>query len=88
MVFEWVEADSPSFLFNYGVLTLEARRRWKCECGSEGQAKIVTASDGEIVCGKCRTVLGQVARFKEDSTEQAEGGMRKVTFAERYWKSA
>jgi transcription initiation factor TFIIIB Brf1 subunit/transcription initiation factor TFIIB len=55
------------------VLTLKARKLWRCECGNEDQAQIVTASDGEVVCGKCGTVLGQVARVKEDSAEQVEG---------------
>jgi uncharacterized Zn finger protein (UPF0148 family) len=54
------------------VLTLNARKIWKCECGNEDQAKIVTASDGEVVCAKCGTVLGQVAQVKEDSSEQPE----------------
>jgi hypothetical protein len=32
----------------------------KCECGNKDQSKFITASDGEIVCGKCGTVIGQV----------------------------
>jgi transcription initiation factor TFIIIB Brf1 subunit/transcription initiation factor TFIIB len=54
------------------VLTLKARRIWKCECGNEDQAKIVTASDGEVVCGKCGTVLGQVAPTKDEAGEQVD----------------
>jgi len=62
----------PSVLFSCGWLTLKARRVWKCECGNEDQAKIVTAPDGEIVRGKCGTVLGQVTRVNEDPTEHGE----------------
>ena len=32
----------------------------KCECGNKDQSKFITASDGEIVCKKCGTVIGQV----------------------------
>jgi transcription initiation factor TFIIIB Brf1 subunit/transcription initiation factor TFIIB len=40
---------------------VKARRKiWKCDCGNEDQAKIITALDGEVVCGECGTVLGQV----------------------------
>ena len=45
---------------------------WKCECGNEDQAKIITALDGEVVCGVCGTVLGEVKVILEKSTEQAE----------------
>jgi uncharacterized Zn finger protein (UPF0148 family) len=54
------------------VPTLNARRIWKCECDNEDQAKIVTASDGEVVCAKCGTVLGEVTQVKQDSAEQPE----------------
>jgi len=45
---------------------------WKCECGNEDQAKIIVASDGEVVCGKCGTVLGEVKTKKTESDEQAD----------------
>jgi hypothetical protein len=63
----------PTAVCNYSVLTLRARKIWKCECGNEDQAKIVTASDGEVVCANRGTVLGQVARVREDSAERPEG---------------
>lgn len=45
---------------------------WKCECGNQDQKKIITASDGEVVCGKCGTVLGQVKPDLEGSKDKAE----------------
>ncbi len=35
-------------------------RTLKCECGNKDQSKFITASDGEIVCGKCGSVIGQI----------------------------
>jgi len=68
--FKWLKADASSLLFNGRVLTLRTRKVWKCECGNEDQAKIVTPSDGEVVCGECGTVLGQVVQVKKEAQEQ------------------
>jgi uncharacterized Zn finger protein (UPF0148 family) len=48
---------------------------WKCECGNEDQARIMFASDGEVVCGKCGTVLGEFHKSeeKQDQTEEWDG---------------
>jgi len=51
---------------------LDIHKVWKCECGNEDQAAIITASDGEIVCGKCGTVLGEVNMKNAESEEQTE----------------
>ncbi len=48
------------------------RKIWKCECGNEDQAKIVIASDGEVVCEKCGTVLDHVASPVERRQEPVE----------------
>jgi len=45
---------------------------WKCECGNQNQSKIITALDGEVVCGRCGTVLGQVAPQKSNAEEQVD----------------
>lgn len=42
----------------------------KCECGNKDQSKFITASDGEIVCGKCGAVIDQV---ELKNTEDKEG---------------
>lgn len=46
------------------------RKIWRCECGNEDQIKIVTASDGEVICQECGTVLGEVA--SEEKGEDRE----------------
>jgi hypothetical protein len=70
-VFKWLKADGSSLLFNGRVLTLTVRNIWKCECGNEDQAKIVTPPDGEVVCGICGMVLGQL-QIKEERGEQPD----------------
>ncbi|MBS7623509.1 hypothetical protein KEJ39_07550 [Candidatus Bathyarchaeota archaeon] len=52
---------------------MSIQRFWRCECGNEDQAKIIFASDGEVVCGKCGTVLGEVKTKKTEYDEEAEG---------------
>ena len=45
----------------------------KCECGNKDQSKFITASDGEIVCGKCGAVIGQVElKISSDRGEEIE----------------
>jgi len=56
-------------LFDDRVLTLTVRKVWKCECGNEDQTRIVTPPDGEVICGKCGTVLGHVAEVREEAQE-------------------
>jgi len=46
---------------------------WECDCGNKDQAKIITALDGEVVCGICGTVLGEVRVAPQRSAEQVEG---------------
>ncbi|MCW4043393.1 MAG: hypothetical protein NWE90_06685 [Candidatus Bathyarchaeota archaeon] len=41
----------------------------KCECGNKDQSKFITASDGEIVCGKCGAVIDQVELKNTDDRE-------------------
>jgi hypothetical protein len=41
----------------------------KCECGNKDQSKFITASDGEIVCGKCGAVIDQVELKNNDDRE-------------------
>ena len=48
------------------------RKIWKCACGNEDQNKIIIALDGEVVCGKCATVLGEIP-VSLDNREQTEG---------------
>jgi transcription initiation factor TFIIIB Brf1 subunit/transcription initiation factor TFIIB len=50
---------------------LKTLKTWKCECGNEDQRKIIIAADGEVVCEKCGTVLGQV-KIKSVSEEQID----------------
>jgi hypothetical protein len=46
---------------------------WKCECGNQDQTSIIVAADGEVVCGKCGTVLGEVGLEKpENLAEEAD----------------
>jgi transcription initiation factor TFIIIB Brf1 subunit/transcription initiation factor TFIIB len=45
---------------------------WKCECGNEDQAKIIIASDGEVVCEKCGTVLDHVPTRPERGQEDID----------------
>ncbi|MEM2942474.1 MAG: hypothetical protein QXT81_03530 [Candidatus Bathyarchaeia archaeon] len=52
---------------------MSIHRVWRCECGNEDQAKIIFASDGEVVCGKCGTVLGEVETKKTERDEQVDG---------------
>jgi hypothetical protein len=55
------------------VAKLKKVKIWKCECGNEDQSKIITASDGEVVCGKCGIVLSEVSTKKvEDSEDQID----------------
>ncbi len=49
-----------------------ARKIWKCDCGNEDQGRIIIALDGEVVCGVCATVLGEVP-VPLEKQEQAEG---------------
>jgi hypothetical protein len=49
-----------------------ARKIWKCDCGNEDQGRIIIALDGEVVCGVCATVLGEVPVSLEKQ-EQTEG---------------
>lgn len=51
---------------------MNTHKVWKCECGNEDQAKIIVASDGEVVCGRCGTVLGEVQTKKTESDEQPD----------------
>ena len=71
MEFKWLKADWSSPVFKDQVLTLVARKIWKCECGNDDQARIVTPPDGEIICGQCGTVLGHV-EVREESRERAD----------------
>jgi hypothetical protein len=48
-----------------------AKKIWKCDCGNEDQSKIIIALDGEVVCGKCATVLGEVS-VSIEKNEQTE----------------
>ena len=50
-----------------------SRKIWKCDCGNEDQSKIIIALDGEVVCGKCGTVLGQVVVSLDKHEQQTEG---------------
>jgi len=68
--FKWLKGDGPSVLFDDRVLTLKVRKVWKCECGNKDQTRIVTSPDGEVICGKCGTVLGHVAEVREEAQEQ------------------
>jgi uncharacterized Zn finger protein (UPF0148 family) len=52
---------------------MSIQRVWKCECGNEDQAMIIFASDGEVVCGKCGTVLGEVKMNKTEYDDEADG---------------
>ncbi len=45
----------------------------KCECGNEDQTKIVTASNGEVICLKCGAVLGRVVQESKEHQEQNDG---------------
>ena len=48
-------------------------RALKCECGNKDQSKFITASDGEIVCKKCGTVIGQVeSKISSDKDGEIE----------------
>jgi len=49
-----------------------ASKIWRCKCGNKDQDKIVTASDGEIVCARCGTVLDQIILDSMQSHEDAE----------------
>jgi len=51
---------------------LKTAKIWKCDCGNQDQTKIVTALDGEVVCGRCGTVLGQVTPKIAEPEEQAD----------------
>ena len=44
-------------------------KTFKCECGNKDQSKFITASDGEIVCGKCGAVIDQVELKNTDDKE-------------------
>lgn len=50
----------------------KSKKIWKCECGNEDQIKIIFASDGEVVCRKCGTVLGEFMPKSEESKDQAD----------------
>ena len=55
------------------VVGMKSVKIWECDCGNKDQAKIITAMDGEVVCGKCGTVLGEVMPDKsEDPQEQVD----------------
>jgi hypothetical protein len=41
----------------------------KCECGNKDQSMFFTASDGEIVCGKCGAVIDQIEIKNTDDGE-------------------
>ena len=45
---------------------------WKCDCGNEDQTRIIFSSDGEVICGKCGTVLGQYIPESEDSKDETD----------------
>ncbi len=49
------------------------KKIWKCDCGNDDQGKIITALDGEVVCGKCGTVLGEVSVSLDKHEQQTEG---------------
>lgn len=50
-------------------MKLRAVKIWKCECGNQDQSRIITASDGEVVCGKCGIVLGAVVPKRSEKSE-------------------
>lgn len=57
-------------------LKLELNRKaWRCECGNEDQTRVITASDGEVICRECGTVLGEVLSEgrDEDQADQVDG---------------
>jgi transcription initiation factor TFIIIB Brf1 subunit/transcription initiation factor TFIIB len=49
---------------------LKTVKIWKCECGNQDQTNIILAPDGEVVCGKCGIVLGEVATKKSENFEE------------------
>ena len=55
------------------VVKMKSQRKiWKCDCGNQEQTRIITALDGEVVCGVCGTVLGQVNTELEEPQDQPE----------------
>ena len=57
-------------VFQTLVLRLKKVKIWECECGNKDQTNIIVAADGEVVCGKCGTVLGEVARKESGKLEE------------------
>jgi hypothetical protein len=56
-----------------GILRMKAYQKiWKCDCGNDDQTKIIFTFDGEVVCGKCATVLGQYQLKSEENKDEID----------------
>ncbi len=49
-----------------------SKRIWKCICGNEDQTRIIFASDGEVICGKCAAVLGHFVPKAEENKDEID----------------